>query len=728
MAGSDRTSGARSGDRDKALETALVQIERQFGKGSVMRLGDETRAPVEVIPTGSIALDVALGIGGLPRGRVVEIYGPEGSGKTSLALHAIANAQAAGGIAAFIDAEHALDPEYAKKLGVDTDAMLVSQPDTGEQALEITDMLIRSGAIDVVVIDSVAALVPRAEIEGEMGDSHVGLQARLMSQALRKLAGALNQTRTTAIFINQLREKVGVMFGCMSYATRVTLADGTQEKIGKIVNQRMDVEVLSYDPEADRVVPRKVVNWFNNGRTEKFLQFSVAKSGKNGLAQFAATENHLIRTPSGWREAGELVPGDRVMIAEEQLLSEQQMQVILGALMGDGCLSPNLSGRSGTRFRMGHGARQSAYLDWKVSLLGNISHSRTVNAKAAVFADFRPLPELAELREVIYGDDGKKHFTWDYLKSLTPLALAVWYMDDGGFTVRSKGVQERTRSGSGRIEICLEAISPDSRDRLVQYLEGTHGLEVKLMARGARKISVLQFTTAASEKFQKLVAPYIHPSMDYKLLPRFRGGFGVEPQFAPAAMRLAPARVLDIHVKPPTRSMNRFDIEVEGSHNYFVDGVMVHNSPETTSGGRALKFYASVRLDVRRIETLKDGTEAVGNRIRVKVVKNKVSPPFRQAEMDLLFGQGISREGGLIDLGVEQGIVRKSGAWYTYEGDQLGQGKENARAFLRDNPDVTNGIEKKIKEKLGVGPRLDAEAAAPSGTTENGARRPGGDK
>jgi recombination protein RecA len=728
MAGSDRTSGVRSGDREKALETALVQIERQFGKGSVMRLGDEARAPVEVIPTGSIALDVALGIGGLPRGRVVEIYGPEGSGKTSLALHAIANAQATGGIAAFIDAEHALDPEYAKKLGVDTDALLVSQPDTGEQALEIADMLIRSGAIDIVVIDSVAALVPRAEIEGEMGDSHVGLQARLMSQALRKLAGALNQTRTTAVFINQLREKVGVMFGCMSYTTRITLADGTQEKIGKIVNQKMDVEVLSYDPETDRVVPRKVVNWFNNGRTEKFLQFSVAKSGGNGLAQFAATENHLIRTPGGWREARELNPGDRVMVAEEQLLSEQQMQVVLGALMGDGCLSPNLRGRSGTRFRMGHGARQAAYLDWKVSLLGNISHSRTVNAKSAVFADFRPLPELAELREDIYGDDGKKHFTWDYLKSLTPLALAVWYMDDGGFTVRSKGVQERTRGGTGRIEICVEAMSPGTRNRLVQYLEGTYGLEVKLTARGARKISVLQFTTAASEKFQKLVAPYVHPSMDYKLLPRFRGGFSVEPQFAPMARCLAPAQVLDVHVKPPTRSMNRFDIEVEGSHNYFVDGVMVHNSPETTSGGRALKFYASVRLDVRRIETLKDGTEAVGNRIRVKVVKNKVSPPFRQAEMDLLFGQGISREGGLIDLGVEQGIVRKSGAWYTYEGDQLGQGKENARTYLRDNPDITNGIEKKIKEKLGVGPRIDAEAAAPSDTTEGSARRSGGGK
>src|SRR5438874_8980897 len=200
-------------DREKALELAMAQIDKNFGKGSVMRLGEEVRQPISVIPTGSIALDVALGIGGLPRGRVVEVYGPEASGKTTVALHAVANAQRNGGIAAFIDAEHALDPEYARNLGVDTDAMLVSQPDTGEQALEIVDMLIRSGALDVIVIDSVAALVPRAEIEGEMGDSHVGLQARLMSQALRKITGALSNSGTTAIFINQLREKVGVMFG-----------------------------------------------------------------------------------------------------------------------------------------------------------------------------------------------------------------------------------------------------------------------------------------------------------------------------------------------------------------------------------------------------------------------------------------------------------------------------------------------------------------------------------
>ena len=341
---------AAPADREKALAAALAQIDKQFGKGSVMRLGDDVRAPIEVIPTGSIALDIALGIGGLPRGRVVEIYGPESSGKTTVALHAVASAQKNGGIAAFIDAEHALDPDYAAKLGVDVDALLVSQPDTGEQALEIMDMLIGSGSLDVIVIDSVAALVPRAEIEGDMGDSHVGLQARLMSQALRKITGRLSQTKTTAIFINQLREKIGVFFG----------------------------------------------------------------------------------------------------------------------------------------------------------------------------------------------------------------------------------------------------------------------------------------------------------------------------------------------------------------------------SPETTTGGKALKFYASIRIDVRRIQTLKEGADAVGNRTKAKIVKNKMAPPFKIAEFDIIYGLGISREGGIIDMGVEHGIIRKSGSWYTYDGDQLGQGMENSRRFLKDNPELTDELERIIKAKLGVGVIAEsAEETAP---------------
>ena len=703
-------------DRDKALDTALAQIERQFGKGSVMRLGEEGRAPVEVIPTGSIALDVALGIGGLPRGRVVEIYGPESSGKTTVALHAVANAQKAGGIAAFIDAEHALDPEYAQKLGVDTDALLVSQPDTGEQALEIADMLIRSGALDVIVIDSVAALVPRAEIEGEMGDSHVGLQARLMSQALRKITGALSQSKTTAIFINQLREKIGVMFGCLSYGTRVTLADGSQEKIGKIVNQRLPVEVLSYDAKIGRVVPKRITDWFDNGPTAQFLQITAARPEGNGRAQMGLTANHLVRTPGGWREAGELAVGDRVMLSTAQRLSPTQWQLVLGGLMGDSNLSPKSAPTSlGARLRMGHGQEQLAYLDWKSSMFGNIRQCRTTNSSGAGFIDLTPLAELDELRRVVYFGDGKKHLTWDYLKALTPLALAIWYMDDGCFMLRSKGLQDRTQGGSGRVEICVEAMSPGSRERLVEHLRGAFGITARVMPRGAQQKAVMRFSTAETEKLQGLIAPYVHPSMDYKLLPRFRGHFNVQPEFVEPTLVPVPTPIVDIHAKPATRSMHRFDIEVEGSHNYLADGVIVHNSPETTTGGRALKFYSSVRLDVRRIETLKDGTEAVGNRTRVKVVKNKVSPPFKVAEFDILYGLGISREGGLIDMGVEHGFVRKAGAWYTYEGDQLGQGKENARAFLRDNPDLADEIEKKIKEKLGVGPRVDAEPPGPVG-------------
>jgi len=688
-------------ERDKAIEMAVSQIEKQFGKGSIMKLGERGHVEIGAIPTGALALDVALGIGGVPRGRIVEIFGPESSGKSTLALHIVAESQRNGGVCAYIDAEHALDPVYAKAIGVNVDELLISQPDTGEQALEIADMLIRSGALDIVVIDSVAALVPRAEIEGEMGDTHVGLQARLMSQALRKLTANLNRSGTICVFINQLREKIGVMFGCLSYGTRVTLADGTQEKIGKIVNQKVPVEVLSYDPDRDRVVPRRVVNWFDNGPTDEFLQFTVARGGGNGRSQFGVTANHLIRTPGGWREAGELVAGDRVMQAVPHHLSALQWEVVLGGVMGDGALSPTRSGH-GARFRWGHGEKQAEYGDWKASLFANLSVSRSMNARGAVFHDVQPLPELAELRRAVYVG-GKKVLSEDYLKVLTPLSLAVWYMDDGSFALRAKGVQERTRDGSGRAEICVEAMSIDTRERLRSYLADTWGIAASLVHRGARGTAALVFSKDETAKLHALIAPFVHPAMEYKLLPRFRGRFAVAPVFAPVRQELVPMPILAITPKPPTRSMHRFDIEVEGSHNYFADGVMVHNSPETTPGGRALKFYSSVRLDVRRIESIKDGAEVVGNRTRVKVVKNKCAPPFRQAEFDIMYGKGISREGSLLDVAVELGIAKKSGAWFTYEGDQLGQGRENAKSFLADNPELMMEISEKIRQHYGMG-------------------------
>jgi recombination protein RecA len=390
-----------------------------------------------------------------------------------------------------------------------------------------------------------------------------------------------------------------------------------------------------------------------------------------------------------------------------QLLSDVQWQVLLGGLMGDGSLSPTRSG-NGARFRWGHGAEQAEYADWKASMFANMTVSRSTNSKGAVFHDLQPLPELAELRESVYvGNDNV--LSDDYLKCLTPLSLAVWYMDDGSFALRSKGLQARTEGGSGRSEICVQAFSAGSRVRLRDYLADTWGIEANLTERGVRKMAVLQFPTAETAKLHALIAPFVHPSMQYKLLSRYQGRFQLEPVFAEPRQVLMPMSIAAIRIKPQTRSMHRFDIEVGGTHNYFVDGVMVHNSPETTPGGRALKFYSSVRLDIRRIESLKDGAEIVGNRTRVKVVKNKVSPPFRQAEFDIMYGQGISREGCLIDMSVDFDVVKKSGAWFTYEGEQLGQGREKAKEYLRQNPEVMMEISDKVLTAAGLKPTDDDE-------------------
>jgi len=685
-------------EREKALDAALGQIEKQFGKGSVMRMGDNVGMNIESIPTGALSLDLALGIGGLPRGRIVEIYGPESSGKSTLAMHAVAEAQRNGGICAYIDAEHAMDPVYARAIGVNVDDLLISQPDTGEQALEIADMLIRSGALDVLVIDSVAALTPRAEIEGEMGDTHVGLQARLMSQALRKLTGTLSKSSTIAIFINQLREKIGVLYGCFDYDSRVVLADGTTKRIGTIVSQRLPVEVLSYDAKAGAVVPKKVVNWFDNGKTDQFLRITVAKPSQGGLAELRCTANHLIRTPSGWREAGQLKVGDRVLEAVPHYLSDFQWSALRGTLMGDGAVSSTRSGHQ-ARFRFSHCEKQRAYADWKASLFSNIESSRCVRADGVVTYDFTPIPELVPLRHEVYANK-KKVFGDDYLKSLTPLSLALWYMDDGHFAIRSKGLQKRTAGLTGRVEICVEGMEPATRKRLAAYLADTWGIRAKLVASGKAGTALLIFGDAETAKLHALIAPFVHPSMDYKLLPAYRGRFGVEPVFTPMRYELMAFPVTDVGIKKPTRTMHRYDIEVEDSHNYLVNGVVVHNSPEVTPGGRALKFYSSIRLDIRRIEAIKDGADVVGNRTRVKVVKNKCSAPFKQAEFDIMYGKGISREGSLLDVAVELGFVKKSGAWFTYEGEQLGQGRENVKTFLIENPQLMAEINDRVRECL----------------------------
>jgi recombination protein RecA len=684
------------GDRRQALELAIAAIDRQFGKGAIMRLGQGGALDeIAVIPTGALPLDIALGIGGIPRGRVTEIYGPESSGKTTLALHIIAEAQRAGGTAAFIDAEHALDAIYAKKLGVDTDELLISQPDTGEQALEIAETLVRSNAVDAIVIDSVAALVPRAELDGDMGDSLPGLQARLMSQALRKLTAAISRSGCSVIFINQIREKIGVMFGCFHYSARVVLADGRRERIGKIVNQRIPAEVLSYDPATGRIEPRRVVKWFDNGPAERFLQFEV-EGGRSGRRCFAVTDNHVIFTPQGPARAERIRVGDEVLVAvTDWRLTGDQVQLVWGGALGDGSL--RTSGAHTAHFRVGHGEAQKDYLRWKHAMLAPFARAIRRVGRGWGF-DTMAMPVLADLRAECYGPGATRIASAAMLDRLDARGLAVWYGDDGSF------MGSYARWGKGKAVLYNRSLVPESRRRVVALL-GRLGIgSPRDDGRG------FWFDAEQTARLHRCIAPYLHPAVDYKLHPTLRGQFAWHPQpdGADAAghqwLRAVPARVLRRYVKPRTRSMARFDLEVEGYHAYLVDGVIVHNSPETTTGGRALKFYASVRLDIRRQDAIKTGTESIGVRTKVKVVKNKLAPPFREAEFDVIYGEGVSREGAVLDAAVEHGVVEKSGTWYTHQGERIGQGRENAKRHLRENPKVLGDMEAKVRTALGFKP------------------------
>jgi recombination protein RecA len=506
-----------------------------------------------------------------------------------------------------------------------------------------------------------------------------------MSQALRKLSGAINKSRTIVIFLNQLRMKIGVMFGCFHYDARVILADGSCEKIGKIVNQKLPVEVMSYNHTTGQFEPRPIVNWFNNGPTEQFLQFTVAANEGSGRHSFACTDNHLLLSEHGYKPAGELQVGDRLMTMVQYYLSPIQQQVVIGSLLGDG--SFRKASEFNTSLRIGHGAKQDAYCRWKESLFEGLIGSRGTNSRGGHSFDTIPMYELTELFEQNYDVRGK-HPSQALIDRLTPCAIAIWYMDDGTFDGERQN----------RCSICCPAFPLERQQALVRWFQ-QQGIAATLDARGR-----INFGVNDTPKLHAMIAPFVHPSMEHKLLPEYRGRFVPFEAGAQRTLKAVPLPILDIYVKPETRGMNRFDLEVEGNHSYVVDGIVVHNSPETTTGGQALKFYASVRLDIRRIETLKQGTEPIGSRSRVKVIKNKVAPPFRQAEFDILANSGISREGNIIDVGVDMGIIRKSGAWFYLGEDRLGQGRENVREFLKENAALTDEIERLIKAQALTNP------------------------
>jgi len=683
-------------ERQKAVDSAMSQIERQCGKGTIMRLGEGAQdAEIATISTGCLSLDLALGIGGVPRGRVLEIYGPESSGKTTLALHVIAEAQRTGGLAAFIDVEHALDVQYARKLGVKADELLISQPNYGEQALEIAEILVRSNAIDVIVIDSVAALVPKAEIEGDMGDAHVGLQARLMSQALRKLTSAISKSKTCVIFINQIRMKIGVMYGCFDYHARVVLADGTTEKIGKIVNQRLPVDVLSMDAKTGDIAPRRVVNWFRNGNTDEWLSFEIVAGGGSGRRKFTCTANHLIFTPRGERRAGDLAVGDRVMVAAKHYdLHDDQRRLIVGGILGDGSL--RYASECNVAFRVCHGEAQRSYCEWKREVLAPFAREIARTGKGIGF-DTIPMGQLAAFHAQAYGS-GRRRVSDEMLAAVDARAVAVWYGDDGTFS------GHYDKWDHGKAEIGCVSLSMEDKERLAERLEQLG------MGRPTVRARSLLFSGDRARRLHERIAPYLHPSMDYKLHPDYRGRFVWHPDTSDAhlnggrlasrtSLKAVPMEIAGKTLKlAAPRHRTRFDLEVEGNHSYLVDHVAVHNSPETTTGGNALKFYATLRLEIRRTGPIKEGSDVVGNRTRVKVVKNKIAPPFKETEFDIVYGRGISREGDILDLAVENKIIDKAGTWYSYNSERLGQGRENAKTFLRERPELLSEIEKKVRE------------------------------
>jgi recombination protein RecA len=646
---------------------------------------------IQVVSTGSLGLDMALGVGGLPRGRVIEIYGPESSGKTTLTLETIAQMQKLGGQCAFVDAEHALDTQYAQKLGVNLSDVLISQPDNGEQALEIVDALVRSGAVDLIVIDSVAALTPKAEIEGDMGASLPGLQARLMSQALRKLTGSIKKTNCTVIFINQIRMKIGVMFGCFNYSSRVTLADGSSEKIGKIVNNKMDVSVLSWNSKTNSIEPKKIVNWFNNGKAKEFFQVEIG-GGISGSRKMSVTENHMIFTPSGEMPVSALSVGDEVLVNDLDITPTAiQHQFIIGSALGDGSIR---IGHTKGSLRYGQEYKQKEYLLFKHKLLNDLSNKVYENQKTKnVFFDTKRCHYFKSLAANFYSN-GTRTVSDKILSEITPISMAAWYMDDGSLD------GSHAKTGAGKVIIYNKLLSEDDKNKIIETVKNKFGISFGLISNGNGFVA----DSENSRKFQELVAPYIVPNLSYKIIESlhdkvnsFWSSFDFDSNISKKELKLFPEKITKKYIKPMTRSMLKFDIEVDGNHNYFVDNILVHNSPETTTGGNALKFYASVRLDIRRTGTIKKGEEAVGNETKVKVVKNKVSPPFKTAEFDIFFGEGISHEGEIIELGVLAKIIDKSGAWYAYKGEKIGQGKEKVRDYLIENPAIANEIEAAIR-------------------------------
>lgn len=665
----------------KIIDKAISSIDKKYGNCSIYILDSNKRLQdIEVVPTGSSALNEALGVGGLPKGRIVELFGPEMSGKTTLALQIVSEAQKLNLSCAYIDVEHAVDTKYAKSIGVQADKLLISQPDCGEDALDMVEMLILSG-IKIVVVDSVAALVPKAELEGDIGDQHMALQARLMSQALRRLISVVAKNGAICIFINQLRDKIGVSWGCVHGETIVNFADGRGIPIKKVVNEKIKGKVWSYNVLKKTFEQAIITNWYNNGNTDDWIHIeSNGIQTKNGKFGFTVTPDHLVLTDKGYIKAKYLTVNDNLITKFDCLFNDNSLtEFILGTCIGDTYLSLRSKNTASLKIQ---DSINKDYMNWKVNKLKEFFKFKFDGVKYVSDYSF----ELANLKKLIKRRDpssviNNPRFTW--------MSLALWIMDDGCLSVDKNGKRFR-------YIISIKRLSNNSTilNLIKKQLNNKFGITAYINIKNGS----LCFNQASSEIISKNICKFVPDCMQYKLIPFYKNKY---EDFKLKAVHVVTdfySKIISIRQasKRQIRNTNKYDIGVSKNKNYLVgnvdNGVVIHNSNEVTPGGKALKFYASIRIDIRKIKQIKVGENIIGNRVKAKVVKNKVAVPFKEAEFNIIFGKGIDYITEIVDTAISKGVIIQSGAWFSYGSERLGQGKEAVKVLLNNNPTLLNEI------------------------------------
>ena len=604
------------------------------------------------------------------------------SGKTTLCNHIIAQGQKVG-VCAMIDMEQSWDRAYAAKVGVDTDNLLFSQPSCGEEALKTLEYFIKTNKFAVIVVDSIASLVPRAELEGEIdANQQPAGQARLMSQVLRKLMGSINISQTVVVFTNQMREKVGVMFGCLHGETLINFEDGRSLPIREVVDNRIQGNVITFDEPTNSIVFRKITDWHHNGDvgcSSDYLSFVTgAFDSKNGLNGFTVTPNHEIMTELGWRKASNVNVGDKLLSRYRSIFNGSVKDFLVGTFIGDCHISRRSDNTASLKFQ---DKNNPEYLQWKIAKLGILEFKQN---GSRLESEYRS--EWSEVKKLIPNRDVKFFFS-----NYSELSLALWYMDDGCFD---------ENDSHSRSSICVK--------RFAKNIDTMGYICEEFKKRGFDchfKNGNVVFDKENTLKIHKAICKFIPACMEYKLADCYRGKYEdfklehteeLKPSFVEIkAKTFASGRKM--------RMKGKYDISVADTKSYFVggvtNGILVHNSPETTPGGNAMKFYATLRFDMRKIAPIKDSTgDMIGHRCRVKIIKNKVAPPFQIAEFDMLYGYGIVPEFDIIDCALEAKVMVKKGAWIALGEEMIGQGRQKAAEALSASPELKSRVQKAIME------------------------------